>query len=102
MPRGDLTREAVLKAIEEFDVLGRDSFLDRYGFNGARDYFLIHQGKTYDSKAIAAVANQWAPGGGGALTALDLSGGRSDTAKRLEAPGIDVTNPEQNSNWQCE
>lgn len=99
MPRGELTREAVLKAIEEFDSLGRDSFLDRYGFNGAREYFLVHQGKTYDSKAIAAVANKWALGGGGALTALELSGGRTDAAKRLEALGFELTSPEQNSDW---
>lgn len=99
MPRGELTREAVLQAIEEFDSLGREAFLDRYGFNGARDYFLIHEGQAYDSKAIAAVANKWAHGGGGTLTALELSGGRTDAAKRLEELGFELTSPDQNYDW---
>jgi hypothetical protein len=35
----DLTsRDAVLAAMEEFDKLGRDQFLERYHFRRARDY----------------------------------------------------------------
>ena len=42
-----------------------------------------HGGRRYDSKARAAVALEWAPGGNGEeLGALDLSGGRN-AAKRL-------------------
>ncbi|WP_214625696.1 hypothetical protein [Sphingobium nicotianae] len=94
MPRGSLVRQDVLNAIAEFDASGREAFLERYGFNGARDYFLIHEGRRYDSKAIAAVANKWAAGGGGqALTALELSGGRTDAAKRLRELGFEVTEP---------
>ncbi|MHA6720679.1 hypothetical protein ACX40Y_14665 [Sphingomonas sp. RS6] len=94
MPRGNLARQDVLNAIAEFNASGRDAFLERYGFNGARDYFLIHEGRRYDSKAIAAVANKWAAGGGGqALTALELSGGRTDAAKRLRELGFEVTEP---------
>jgi 5-methylcytosine-specific restriction protein A len=84
MPRAELTREGVLRAIAEFDTLGRVPFLERYGFNRARDYFLVHQGKRYDSKPIAAVAHKWAQGGGGrALTSIELSGGRADAARSL-------------------
>jgi hypothetical protein len=37
MALSDLTASAVLKAIEEFDRLGRDAFLKKYGFwKGAR------------------------------------------------------------------
>ncbi len=94
VPRGSLVRQDVLNAIAEFDASGREAFLERYGFNGARDYFLIHEGRRYDSKAIAAVANKWAAGGGGlALTALELSGGRTDAAKRLRELGFEVTEP---------
>jgi hypothetical protein len=100
MARAEINREGVLNAIDEFNDLGRDAFLERYGFNGARDYFLIHHGRSYDSKAIAAVAHKWAPGGDGrALGALDLSGGREDAAKRLEALGFVVTTPSQNADW---
>ena len=38
----DLTPEAVRQAIAEFDRLGRDSFLNTYGFGKARGYFLVH------------------------------------------------------------
>jgi len=38
MALGDITREAVLKAIEEYDALGQPAFLHRYGFDRARQY----------------------------------------------------------------
>lgn len=94
MPRADITREGVLNAMEEFDAVGREAFLEGYGFNGAREYFLVHDGRRYDSKAIAAVAHKWAPDSDGqALTALELSGGRTDAAKRLRDLGFVVTGP---------
>lgn len=96
MAKAEITREGVLAAIDEFDAVGRPAFLERYGFNGARDYFVIHDGRRYYSKAIAAVAHRWAPGGGGrALTALELSGGRADAARRLRDLGFEVTEPSQ-------
>jgi hypothetical protein len=58
----DLTPEAVRQAIAEFDRLGRDSFLNTYGFGRARGYFLVHNGQAYHSKAIAGVAHQYLPG----------------------------------------
>ena len=95
MSRGTLTRQGVLNAIAEFDASGRAAFLERYGFNGARDYFLVHEGHRYDSKAITAVANKWAADGSGrALTALELSGGRTDAARQLRDLGFEVTEPE--------
>ena len=56
----DLTREDVLQTIAEFDQLGRDAFLNRYGFGQSRSYFLVHNGRYYDSKAIAGVAHRFA------------------------------------------
>ena len=53
----DITRTAVLAAIAEYDRLGQDEFLDKYGFDRARSYLLIHNGKAYDSKAIVGVAH---------------------------------------------
>jgi hypothetical protein len=53
----DLTsRDAVLAAMREFESLGRDEFLRRYGFGRSRDYELVHDGKRYDSKAIVGAA----------------------------------------------
>ena len=46
----------VQKAIDECDRMGRLEFREHYGFGEARSYFVRHNGKTYDSKAIVGVA----------------------------------------------
>lgn len=53
----DITVPAVLQAIQEFDQRGRDGFLEAHGFGRARRYFLQHEGRFYDSKAIVGVAH---------------------------------------------
>jgi hypothetical protein len=40
--------KAVMSAIAEFDLLGRDQFLSRYGYGSAREYLIRHKGKEYD------------------------------------------------------
>jgi 5-methylcytosine-specific restriction protein A len=50
------SRARVLEAIADFDRLGREEFLSRYGYGPSRRYRLRHKGKVYDSKAIAGVA----------------------------------------------
>ena len=50
-------RQSVLQAMEEFDRLGREEFLRKYGFGPAREYVLVHEGKQYDSKAIVGAAH---------------------------------------------
>lgn len=57
-----VTRQAVLKALAEFDDLGRSEFLRRRGFAEARNFRLVHQGRFYDSKAIVGVAHGYATG----------------------------------------
>ena len=49
-------RDCVLRAIAEFDELGRGAFLAKYGYQRARWLRLRYGGKDYDSKAIAGVA----------------------------------------------
>lgn len=53
---GALTREAVNAAIAEFDEVGRDAFLGRYGFGRSTRFRIGHEGRWYDSKAFAGVA----------------------------------------------
>lgn len=48
--------EAVHAAMAEYDRLGREAFLEKYGFRPARSYFVEHKGRRYDSKAIVGVA----------------------------------------------
>jgi 5-methylcytosine-specific restriction protein A len=73
---GDITSEAVLAAIAEYDQLGQEEFLHRHGFDRARRYVLVHDGKRYDSKAIVGVAHGFLPGKT-ALPASEFSGGKA-------------------------
>lgn len=90
MALSDIDRAAVLRAIEEFDGLGRDAFLGQYGFGRSRTYFLRHGGKLYDSKAILGVAHVYLGGGRSALTAGDFSGGEATVAQTLRYLGFEV------------
>jgi hypothetical protein len=57
MALNDLTSpEAVERALDEFDEIGREAFLNKYRFGHARRYFVRRNGKYYDSKAIAGAA----------------------------------------------
>lgn len=88
-----LTRDAVEKAIGECDDLGRVAFLDAYGFDNARGFWLIYEkGKydRYDSKAIAGVAFKYVAGVGRALLASELSGGKATVQPVLQDLGFKV------------
>ena len=88
MTLADLSRESVLRAIGEFNRLGRTAFLEKYGFGPARSYVVVHDGHQYDSKAIAGAAHGYATGV--ALTAADFSGGAATVQPALEALGFRV------------
>jgi MrcB-like, N-terminal domain len=86
----DLTsRDAVLAAMEEFDSLGRDQFLQRYGFGRARDYEVVHEDGRYDSKAIVGAAHGHQHPSLGPLESGDFSGGQP-TINKLKELGFDV------------
>ena len=91
MGLADLTREAVLTAIAEFDELGRTAFLENYGFGPAREYFVELNGRHYDSKAIAGAAHRYANAAAGPLAASEFSGGELTVKRRLEALGFRVS-----------
>jgi 5-methylcytosine-specific restriction protein A len=85
-------RAAVLKAIAEYDTVGRDAFLDRYGFGRAKWWYLVHNGKQYDSKAVtgAAMGHQT----GTPLTAIDFKGGEASAVRKLQSLGFRVVRSE--------
>ena len=89
MPLSDITRAAVLRAIEEYDSLGQDDFLERYGFGPARQYVLLHDGNRYDSKAIVGVAYGFLAGNG-PLASGDFSGGEATVGRLLRGLGFSV------------
>lgn len=84
------SREAILAAIEEFNRLGRGAFLEQRGFGRARRYFLDHDGKSYDSKAIVGVAHGYEFPDKGPLKASDFSGGEATVKRKLEELGFMV------------
>lgn len=49
-------RGAVLNAIEEYERVGREAFLTRYGFGRAKWWYLLHERRQYDSKAVVGAA----------------------------------------------
>lgn len=75
--------------------MGRDAFPDTYGYEPVRDSFLIHEGRRYDSKAIAGVAHRAISGQ--PLRPGEFSGDNDTVARQfirlgfqVIAPGLDI------------
>lgn len=81
-----MTRSDVLAAAEEFDTLGREAFLDKYGFGTARTYFLEVNGRQYDSKAIMGYTHGVSQGE--FLRAGDFTGGEASVVHHLRRLGF--------------
>jgi 5-methylcytosine-specific restriction protein A len=90
--------DAVLAAMAEYDEVGGEAFRARYGFRVSRYYELEHEGRTYDSKAIVAVAHGKQHPERGPLRPKELRGGANGAAGRLERLGFTVVNPAPNGN----
>lgn len=91
MALGQLTDpSAVLAAMDEFDRIGRETFLARYGFGKSRKYLLVYNGKRYDSKAIAGAAHGYQHGV--PLEWRDFNGGVStaSAATHLQRLGFEI------------
>ncbi len=99
MALSDVTAEGVERAIVEFDRLGREAFLARFGFRKARGYFLVRGERRYDSKAVLGVAHGYDRPDIGPLKPQDFSGGDATVARRLEDLGFYVIKPPRNPNW---
>jgi 5-methylcytosine-specific restriction protein A len=86
----ELSRREILQAVAEYDRLGPDRFLEKYGFGAARSYWLVVDGKTYDSKAIVGAAHGYLPDRK-PLAAADFSGGAATVGRLLSGLGFQVT-----------
>lgn len=82
--------QPILDAIAEFDRLGSDGFLRKYGFGPSRSYWLLHNGKRYDSKAIVGAAHGYARPDLGPLPASAFSGGEARVQRKLEQLGFEL------------
>ncbi|MGW5678913.1 HNH endonuclease [Streptomyces sp. NPDC003860] len=89
MALGDVGSAQVLAAVDEFDRIGRDAFLTKYGFKPSRTYLLVVGGRRYDSKAVVGAAHGHLPGRE-PLAASEFSGGREHAVKLLVGLGFEV------------
>jgi hypothetical protein len=78
----------VKQAIAEFEELGREDFLRRYGFGRARRFYVDYNGKPYDSKALLGAAHGFQFPDRGPLGSADFSGGESATVRKLRDLGF--------------
>ncbi|MFE6038779.1 HNH endonuclease [Streptomyces sp. NPDC056452] len=88
MEKGAISRDDILKTLQEYDDLGAESFLSLYGFKPARKFLILHNGKAYDSKAVAGVAHKHSHGR--ALEWDELSGGVGHAVDWLKREGFQV------------
>jgi len=86
-------RESVLDAVQEFDALGEEAFLDRYGYSGTVDYYLVLDGRLYGSKAIVGVAFGKQYPELGPLARKEFSGGLQGAGSALKRLGFEVKTP---------
>ena len=77
--------------MHEYDDMGRDDFLARYGFKRSTKFVVVHNGREYDSKALLAAAHGFQHPDEGPLP-NNFSGGEQTTA-RFRALGFAVVFP---------
>jgi 5-methylcytosine-specific restriction protein A len=99
MSIADITREAVLGAVREYDRIGQEQFLEKYRRGKDRGYALIHQGRRYESKAIVCAAHSFLPG---EEPLQNFSGGLDTVHRKLTQLGFEVTVPERQATMSAE
>lgn len=77
--------------MRQYDDMGRDAFLARYGFKRSTKFVVAHNGREYDSKALLAAAHGFQHPDKGPLP-NNFSGGEQTTA-RFRALGFTVVFP---------
>ncbi|MCV2355369.1 DUF3883 domain-containing protein [Paucibacter sp. B2R-40] len=79
-------------ALDEFGLLGRTAFLERYGFGKSRDYLVCNpnSGERCDSKAIIGAAYGYQYPDEGPLKPGDFSGGEATVVPKLQSLGFEV------------
>ena len=98
MPLSDLTDPAAVSAaMDEFDRIGRNEFLQKYGYGPSRTYFVRRGDKYYDSKAIAGAAIGFQHPQSGPLRPNEFSGGENTVAPLLERLGFSMEQREPDS-----
>jgi hypothetical protein len=83
-----VTRDDVVRAIDEYDKLGAEQFFSEHGFAPTTTYELVYERRHYPPKAILGTAYEFATGK--RLGSADFEGGKSGAVKVLTALGFTV------------
>jgi hypothetical protein len=83
-----VTRDDVLRAIEEYDRLGPEQFYAAHGFGPTTTYDLIWDEHPYPPKAILGTAYEFATGE--RLASTDFEGGKSGAVTVLGKLGFTI------------
>lgn len=86
-----VSRQHVLQAIAEYDSRGGTGFLDVYGFEPLPGYAVVHEGHSYDLRAVVGVAHRFATGR--LATAEEFGSSTAGAVAILRKRGFDVTEP---------
>lgn len=84
----EVTRADVLRAIQEYDVLGPERFFAEHGFAPATTYELLWNERSYPPKAILGTAHEFATGK--RLASGDFEGGKAGAVRVLGKLGFTV------------
>jgi hypothetical protein len=85
---GNVTRDDVVRAIQEYDRLGPEGFFSAHGFAPTTTYDLVWDERRYPPKAILGTAYELATGQ--RLASGDFEGGKSGAVKVLGGLGFSV------------
>jgi hypothetical protein len=83
-----VTRDDVLRAIQEYDRLGAQEFFAAHGFAPTTTYDLLWEDRAYPPKAILGTAYELATGE--RLASGDFEGGKSGAVRVLGQLGFSV------------
>jgi hypothetical protein len=86
-----VTQQHILQALAEYDARGGEQFLDVYGFAPSDDYPLLHEGRSYDSRAVLGVAHRFATGR--LATPQEVESGFHGAVTILRRRGFTVSEP---------
>ncbi|WP_146905920.1 hypothetical protein [Cellulomonas aerilata] len=86
-----VTQQHVLQALAEYDARGAQEFLDVYGFAPSDDRPLVHEGRSYDSRAVLGVAHRFATGR--IATPEEVESGFDGAVTILRRRGFTVSEP---------
>jgi hypothetical protein len=83
-----VTRDDVLRAIQEYDRLGPQASFSAHGFAPTTTYELVWDGRRYPPKAILGTAYEFATGQ--RLASGDFEGGKTGAVKVLGKLGFTI------------